>query len=381
VAGSRGKVVVAMSGGVDSSVAACLLHEQGYEVIGLFMRTGVEEPGGDGAGRPVRGCCGAQDAADARSVAGRLGVPFFALNFREAFEELIEQFVAEYRRGRTPNPCVLCNERLKFGRLADYARAAGADFIATGHYARVLPAEDGPGLFRGVDRAKDQSYVLFGIGRETLARTLLPLGGMTKAEVRACARRFGLTLSAKPESQDICFVPDGDYAGLVRRRCPEAFAEGPVLDVQGRRIGRHAGLPNYTIGQRRGLGLALGEPCYVVAIDPARNALTVGPRSALAGTRLTASGMRWLIPPPTEPFRALAQIRYAHQASPAVVEPLGPDGARVAFDQPQAAITPGQAVVLYRQDMVLGGGWIESSEPRDGPFGGSGAVDAAGGAH
>ncbi len=382
MSGGPGKVVVAMSGGVDSSVAACLLHEQGYEVLGLFMRTGIARPDGDGCGRASRGCCSAEDAADARSVAGRLGVPFFALNFREAFEELIGQFVDEYRRGRTPNPCVLCNERLKFGRLAEYARAAGADFIATGHYARVLPTGHGPGLFRGVDRAKDQSYVLFGIGRETLGRTLLPLGGMTKAEVRAHACRFGLKLGAKRESQDICFVPDGDYAAVVRQRHPEAFVEGPVFDTQGRQIGRHSGLSNYTIGQRRGLGLALGQPCYVVAIDPVRNALTVGPRSALAGSRLTASGMRWLIPPPTGPFRALAQIRYAHEAAPAVIELLEADRVRVTFDEPQTAITPGQAVVLYEQEMVLGGGWIDSSgSPCETSGDGGGTFDASGTAH
>lgn len=369
-----------MSGGVDSSVTACLLHEQGYEVTGLFMRTGVhEEPSpqaaacatttANGASRstslPVlehdrhRGCCSAIDASDARSVAGRLGVPFFALNFKGQFDRIIDYFVSEYERGRTPNPCVMCNEYLKFGRLAEYGRAVGADYVATGHYARIEQHDGQYRLLRGIDTAKDQSYVLFGIGRENLARTLLPIGGMTKSEVREHARRFGLPVSEKPDSVDICFVPDRDYARVVRERRPQAFVPGRVVDVTGREVGRHDGIANFTIGQRRGLGIALGEPAYVVAIDAETHTVTVGPRSALGRHELTAERMHWLIDPPAKPFRASVKIRYAHTAAPATVTPRGENAVHVCFDEPQFAVTPGQAAVIYDDDVVLGGGWIE----------------------
>lgn len=374
MADSRGRVVVAMSGGVDSSVAACLLREQGYDVTGLFMRTGVT----DGADEVIacdsnasasvasetrqRGCCGAADASDARAVAGRLGVPFFALNFKDQFDRIIDYFVAEYERGRTPNPCVMCNEHLKFGRLADYGRAVGADYIATGHYARIEREDSGEHrLKRGVDIAKDQSYVLFGIGRETLARTLLPIGGLTKADVREHARRFGLPLSEKPESQDICFVPDGDYARVVRQRRPEAFKPGPILDSAGNEVGRHEGIVNFTIGQRRGLGIAMGLPVYVARIDPATNAVTVGGREELLSSQLFASGARWLADRPAGSFRAAVRIRYAHQPAAATVECDGPERFHVRFDAPQSAVTPGQAAVVYLGDTILGGGWIDSA--------------------
>ena len=355
-----------MSGGVDSSVAACLLREQGWEVTGLFMRTGVTAepacptPAAEAGPEPRhRGCCSAADASDARTVAGRLGVPFFALNFAEQFEQLIEDFAAEYARGRTPNPCILCNERLKFGRLAEYARAVGADAIATGHYARTELRDGTHRLCRAVDRRKDQSYVLFGLSRDLLARTLFPVGGMTKDEVREHARRFGLTLSEKPESQDICFVPDRDYARIVRERHPEAFREGPVLDASGREVARHEGVPNFTIGQRRGLGLSMGLPVYVTRIDPEQASVTIGTREELAAPTLHASRAHWLIDPPASPFRADVQIRYSHQASPALIEPL-PDGrVQVRFDAPQFAVTPGQAAVFYDADAVIGGAWID----------------------
>lgn len=378
----KSKVIVAMSGGVDSSVAACLLHEQGYDVTGLFMRTGTEEPAGeicdvqsgntdngaedrpageDGPAGRHRGCCSAADASDARAVAGMLGVPFFALNFSEQFDRIIDYFAEEYARGRTPNPCVLCNDQLKFGRLADYGRAVGAEFIATGHYARIVVRNGEYRLHRGVDTTKDQSYVLFGIERDQLARTLLPLGDMTKEQVREHARRLGLRISDKPESQDICFVPDRDYARIVRERRPEAFVEGSIVDPAGNEVGRHPGIGNFTIGQRRGIGVALGSPIYVTRIDTTTNTVTVGSKTDLTSNTLRASRLNWLTDPPSAAFRADVQIRYAHRAAPAVVETIGEDCVRVRFDEPQTAVTPGQATVFYDGDVVLGGGWIDRS--------------------
>ncbi len=363
MADRRPRVVVAMSGGVDSSVAACLLHEQGCEVTGLFMRTGVHEAPGapDDACSPDRhrGCCSAADASDARAVAGRLGIPFFALNFKDEFDQIIDYFADEYRRGRTPNPCVMCNEHLKFGRLADYGAAAGADFVATGHYARIERVDGRCRLRRGVDTSKDQSYVLFGIAREMLPRTLFPIGGMSKSEVREHARRLGLPVSDKPDSVDICFVPDRDYARVVRERRPEAFVPGRIVDTQGQEVGRHEGIPNFTIGQRRGLGIAMGLPVYVTRIDAASGTVAVGPKSDLARCELQASRVHWLIDAPDSPLRGHVQIRYAHKAAAAVITPVGADSVEVRFDEPQTAVTPGQAAVFYDGDIVLGGGWID----------------------
>ena len=388
------KVVVAMSGGVDSSVAAGLLVEQGYNVVGLYMCTGATEddidtpapppqPGWHGSAKqdaqqPAEqtrgpsssadspnpkdrhfGCCTPVDAADARAVAHKLGIPFYALNFRRQFDRLIDYFADEYLRGRTPNPCILCNRDLKFGRLVEYGRAAGADYIATGHYARIDDQDGTWRLRRAVDLAKDQSYVLFGIGRDILPRTLFPLGELTKQQVRDHARRFGLKVSDKPESQDICFAPDRDYARIVHERHPEAFHEGPILDTAGKEVGRHAGIAHFTIGQRRGTGVAAGSPVYVVRIDAASNTVVVGSKQDLARDTLEASQVQWLIDPPASPLRATVKIRYAHPGAAATVEPLGPDRVRVRFDEPQIAITPGQAAVLYADDLVLGGGWID----------------------
>jgi tRNA-specific 2-thiouridylase len=365
----RGKVVVAMSGGVDSSVAACLLHEQGYDVIGLFMCMGRHDEGGP-AGESVAdedairsgrhlGCCTPIDAGDARGVALKLGVPFFSLDFKRRFDEIVEYFAAEYARGRTPNPCILCNQNLKFGRLAEYGQSVGADFVATGHYARIDRQGDRYRLRRAADTTKDQSYVLFGIGRDMLPRTLFPIGELTKDEVRAHARRLGLQVSEKSESQDICFAPDRDYARIVRRLHPEAFCEGPIVDAQGNQIGRHQGIAHFTIGQRRGLNVAMGKPIYVTRIDAARNTIVTGTPADLASDRLEASNVQWLADVPTSPFRAHVQIRYTHKAAPALVEPIGSDRARVRFDEAQTAITPGQAAVFYADDVVVGGGWID----------------------
>jgi tRNA-specific 2-thiouridylase len=308
------------------------------------------------------GCCSPVDAADARAVAHKLGIPFYALNFRRQFDQLIDYFADEYLRGRTPNPCILCNRDLKFGRLVEYGRAADADYIATGHYARIdcLDGLDGTWrLRRAVDLAKDQSYVLFGIGRDILPRTLFPLGELAKQQVREHARRFGLKISDKPESQDICFAPDRDYARIVRERHPEAFREGPIVDTTGKEVGRHPGIAHFTIGQRRGTGVAAGSPVYVVRIDAASNTVVVGSKQDLARDTLEASQVQWLIDPPASPLRATVKIRYAHPGAAATVEPLSSDRIHVHFDEPQMAVTPGQAAVFYAGDLVLGGGWIE----------------------
>jgi len=444
MAGKREKVVVAMSGGVDSSVAACLLVEQGYDVMGLFMRTGVQEvdpgrstdttdatrpiplsqggieggpsspaepppappceggvhdalpiraatvrermphardrplPHGRGsdqkpadpreevgpatATRQHQGCCSTSDAGDARFVAGMLGIPFYALNFEKEFDTLIDYFADEYVRGRTPNPCIVCNDRLKFGKLVDYADAVGARYIATGHYARIARRDGRNVLMRGRDREKDQSYVLFGLGRMILDRVLFPVGELTKSEVRDIATRFDLPNRDKPDSVEICFVPDRDYARVVRQRRPEAFVEGDVRDQTGRVIGRHKGIGQYTIGQRRGLGIAAGRPIYVTQLDVDSNTVTLGDGDVLLEKTLVADGLNLLAEAPNGPFRAEVQIRYLHKAAPATVEIVGEGKIRVTFDQPQRAITPGQAVVFYDGDVVLGGAWIERAE-------------------
>ncbi|MFQ5492351.1 MAG: tRNA 2-thiouridine(34) synthase MnmA [Phycisphaerae bacterium] len=359
---SKPKVVVAMSGGVDSSVAACLLCEQGYEVLGLFMRTGTEAVGSpvEAGGRSHQGCCSAVDAGDARFVAGMLGIGFYALNFERDFDRIIEYFVDEYQSGRTPNPCVVCNSDLKFGKIIDYADAVGAQYIATGHYARIDRRDAQPRLCRAADTDKDQSYVLFGIGPKVLERILLPVGGLTKDQVRQEAARFNLPVCDKPDSVEICFVPDRNYARLVRERRPEAFVPGEVRDEEGAVLGRHEGVPNFTIGQRRGLGIAAGQPIYVTRLNVLDNTVTVGPQEALLRRRFVVKGINLLIDPDGERFGADVQIRYHHQASSADVTLIGDGQADVTFDRAQPAITPGQAAVFYDGDQVIGGGWIDT---------------------
>jgi tRNA-specific 2-thiouridylase len=331
-----------MSGGVDSSVAAALLARSGRRVTGVFMRSGVE------AGTERRkSCCSADDAYDARRVADALGIPFYALNLASEFGELIEHVVDEYARGRTPNPCVLCNRRLKFGRLFDFAAAVGADAVATGHYARL---EHGA-LRRALDPTKDQSYVLFDLPRERLDRIEFPLGRLTKSEVRRVARDLGLGVSDKPESMDVCFVPDGDLGAFLARRLP--LRPGPVVTADGTVVGTHAGAARYTIGQRRGLGVALGRPAYVTRVRARTNTVVVGDAEALMARTFRVRRLNWLIDPPY-PSRALVQIR-AHQEPRAAVI----DADRVRFEAPVRAITPGQAAVFYDGDRLLGGGWID----------------------
>lgn len=379
-AAHKGKVLVAMSGGVDSSVAAALLLREGYEVVGCFVRLGSP---GEELDAPVefddrqiacdpekirighRGCCSINDAADARLVCAELGVPFYVVNFKKDFNRIIAYFVDEYGAGRTPNPCVRCNDWLKFGRLHDYAEQIGASWVATGHYARVERGGGGAArLMRGVDHAKDQSYALFGMKRERLERTLLPIGAMRKPDVRALARQLGLPTFDKPDSQEICFVPDNDYAGLVDRRLPGAARRGDILDTSGNKVGEHEGQHRFTIGQRRRVGVALGHPVFVVDKDAASNTVTVGPREALLRGGLVASEMNWLADAPRagEWARCGAKVRYNAQPVPARVRAADGRLAEVRFDEPQEAVAPGQAVVLYDGETVLGGGWIDRAE-------------------
>lgn len=358
-----GRVVLAMSGGVDSSASAVLLKRQGYDVVGLFMRTGThghDQPGT----RPdnKKGCCSAIDASDARRVADRLDIPFYALDFEAEFDKIIDYFADEYARGRTPNPCVVCNTWLKFGQLWAFGRQLGAGFIATGHYAQVKQGSAGFELHRGADPEKDQSYVLHGIGREVLPHLLFPVGGHTKADIRALARETGLGgVAEKPDSVEICFVPGGDHTEVVRKRRPEAAAAGVIRERDGTVLGEHDGIDRFTVGQRKGLGVAAGRRRFVLEILPESNAVVVGdPEDLLAGG-LAASRVNWLADVPREPLRCTAKIRYRHAGVPATVTPTPDGGAEVRFDEPQPAVTPGQAVAFYAGTRVLGGGWIEKA--------------------
>jgi tRNA-specific 2-thiouridylase len=357
------RVVLAMSGGVDSSVAAYLLRRQGYDVIGLFMRTGAHAADDDGPAHK-KGCCSALDAGDARRVADRLDIPFYALDFESDFNRIIDYFADEYLAGRTPNPCVLCNNWLKFGKLWAYGKQLEADFVATGHYAQVVARDGGHELHRGGDPDKDQSYVLFGLRRSLLPHLLFPIGGYRKEQVRELAREAGLGVAEKPDSVEICFVPDGDHGALIRRRRPELTTAGNIVDTAGNVLAEHPGIENFTIGQRKGLGYAAGERRYVLRIVPEEREVVVGRREELLADGLSASRVNWLVDPPTNgPLSCAAKIRYRHPATPARVLALPDGGARVEFAQAQSAITPGQAVVFYDGPRVLGGGWIEQAVP------------------
>jgi tRNA-specific 2-thiouridylase len=352
------RIVVAMSGGVDSSVAAALLAEQGHDVIGLSMQL-YDQRGGE---QTWGSCCTLDDLHDARRVASRLGFPHYIVNFERQFREtVISNFVREYASGRTPLPCAHCNSDLKFSTLLDRARGLGGECVATGHYARVEQAADGRWLLkRSADREKDQSYFLFSLTQDQLARAAFPVGALTKSEVREQARRLGLAVADKPDSQEICFVPDGDYASFVARREPAVARQGAIVDREGHEIGTHAGIHRFTVGQRKGLGIASTAPLYVLKIDADAGAVTVGPRAALEQTRLTASDVNWIsIEAPRAPVSVSAQIRYRHKAAAGRVCAL-PDGrAELVFHEAQPAITPGQAVVFYDGDTVVGGGWID----------------------
>ena len=353
-----GRVVLAMSGGVDSSVAAYLLKQQGYEVIGLFMRTGVH--GHDEGPSRKKGCCSAVDAGDARRVADLLDIPFYALDFEKDFNRIIDYFADEYLAGRTPNPCVVCNNWLKFGKLWSYGRQLEADFIATGHYVQIVYNNGQAELHRAADPDKDQSYVLFGIDPAILPRLLFPIGGYRKEEVRALARQANLGVHDKPDSVEICFVPGGDHGAMIRERRPELATAGSIVDTQGKVLASHDGIENFTVGQRKGLGFAAGERRYVLKIVPSSNEVVVGEREELLASGLRASRINWLqAGTPSGPLVCQAKIRYRHQAAAATVLATPDGGAEVTFEEPQSAITPGQAVVFYDGQRVLGGGWIE----------------------
>jgi len=356
-----GRVVLAMSGGVDSSVAAYLLQQQGFEVIGLFMRTGVHAEVNKTPAHK-KGCCSAQDAGDARRVADRLDIPFYALDFEKDFDRVIDYFADEYVAGRTPNPCVVCNTWLKFGKLWSYGKELGADFVATGHYARLVSGVHGMELHRAVDADKDQSYVLFGLQQNLLQHLLFPIGGYRKEQVRELARQAGLAVFDKPDSVEICFVPGGDHAELIRKRRPSLATAGKIVDTAGKALAEHDGIEQFTIGQRKGLGFAAGERRYVLRIVPEDHTIVVGRKEELLAQGLIASEVNWLLDgPPLGSLTCAAKIRYRHQAAPAIVTRLPEGGARVEFDELQSAVTPGQAVVFYEGDRVLGGGWIEKA--------------------
>ena len=353
------KALIAMSGGVDSAVAACLMKEQGYECVGATMRLFQNED----AGIPrEQTCCSADDVADARSVAAELGIPHYVFNFSERFaKDVIGRFISAYEAGQTPNPCIDCNRYQKFDQLYHRAAELGCDHVVTGHYARV---EQDPqtGRFllkKAVDPAKDQSYVLYSLSQEQLSHTLFPLGGFRKPEVRALAAQRGFVNAEKHDSQDICFVPDGDYAAFITRYSGKIFPEGNFVDRSGKVLGRHKGIVHYTVGQRKGLGLALPEPLYVCRICPEENTVVLGRNEDLFTTDLTAHGINLIsVPDLSVPMRVKAKIRYRQPEQWATVMQTGKDELHVVFDEPQRAITPGQAVVLYDGDTVVGGGTI-----------------------
>jgi tRNA-uridine 2-sulfurtransferase len=378
------RIVVAMSGGVDSSVAAALLAEQGHDVIGLSMQLYDQAEGQSSFGS----CCSIDGLHDARRVAAAINIPHYVVNFERQFQEqVVSNFVNEYVAGRTPLPCAHCNGDLKFATLAERATSFGADAVATGHYARVealrLAGDDSARsgqalrhgsedkarsnptryvLKRGIDASKDQSYFLFSLTQAQLARAVFPVGDRPKTAVRAYARLRNLPVADKPDSQEICFIPDHDYRGFVEKQRPDTPRAGQFVDERGAVVGAHEGVHRFTVGQRRGLGLSSspsGTPLYVLALRPAEQQVVVGPKSSLERTTLQASEVNWLIDTPTVPIRAAVQIRHRHQAAPATVRAIAPGQATVTFDTPQIAITPGQAAVFYDGEIVLGGGWID----------------------
>ncbi len=357
---ARNRVVAAMSGGVDSSLAAAILKKQGYDAIGVTFRMWPKEECGSSIGRA---CCNLEAVTRARAVASDLGIPYYVVDFSEHFKkEVIDYFCEAYLRGLTPNPCIICNARIKFGKLMEKARSLGASLIATGHYANVcFNKKTGRYLLKeGRDKAKDQSYFLFNLSQDQLAGAMFPLGNITKDKVRAMAKKMKLPAFNAVSSQDICFVQDADYAEYIKKKTTAKILPGEIMDSKGNVLGRHKGIPFYTIGQRRGLGVAHKEPLYVTEIDIDNNRIIAGPRSELMKSSLVAEGMNWIsIESLKDPIKVKAMIRYKHKKASAIVTRIGKDSVRVDFAQPQYAPTPGQAVVFYDKDIVVGGGWIK----------------------
>ncbi len=345
------RAFVAMSGGVDSSVAAALLVEQGFDVTGVMLHLWAEEE---------NLCCSPQAVEDARTVAERLGIDFVVVDYEAEFKAcVVDHFITEYSRGRTPNPCLTCNRQIRFGRLLRHVRELGAEFLATGHYARITRSNGAYHLQKGIDPQKDQSYVLYMLGQEELRRLRFPVGGYSKAQVREMASELGLSTADKDESMEICFVTDNDYRRFLREHAPQSVQPGPILDKSGREIGRHKGLPYYTVGQRRGLGIAASEALYVVRLDVSKNALIAGTAQELGQRTALAEDVSYVCgSPPIGPTRVRAKIRYRARLAEATWTALGEQRARVTFDEPLRDITPGQAVVAYQDDLVLGGGTI-----------------------
>jgi len=358
------RVVVAMSGGVDSSVTAALLKQDGYQVIGATMQIWPSNDLAEEAHK-FGGCCGFDAVSEAKSVAHSIGIPHYVMNFRNEFaQKVITNFCREYSLGRTPNPCIRCNEHIKFDSLLNRAKELDADFIATGHYARIEHDEvnDRYILKKGVDRGKDQSYVLYMLSQNQLKHALMPLGVFTKEKVRQIARELGLSVADKAESQEICFIPDGNYPRFLKEYMPEVVKPGPILDREGNTLGEHRGILLYTIGQRKGLGISAEEPMYVVAIDRGRNAIIVGSKEDIYSDELIAAGINWIAKQsPKQPLELKAKIRYRHREADAVITSISSREAHVKFKQAQMAITPGQAIVFYDKDTVVGGGTIEQT--------------------
>ncbi len=373
------RVVLAMSGGVDSSVAAHLLVEQGYEVVGVFMRHGEKSTQAcelsDGRPNPLlpilqgrldhkQGCCSASDALDARRVADKLNIPFYALDLESDFKRIVHYFIDEYQNGRTPNPCVQCNNWIKFGRLFDYAQAVGAQYVATGHYARMIPTQDPDNpmeLHRGLDDDKDQAYVLTGIDRSLLPRMMLPVGGFQKGEIRRMAAEIGLRVADKKDSQEICFVTSGAHAQFVRERSDRNTA-GEIVTTDGRVVGHHPGIEGYTIGQRKGLGVAMGTPYFVTEIDRERSRVVIGSHESLARSWLMADQDNWLVDMPIGVERNVdVQIRYNSAPQPAVVERRADRTFQVTFDEPAYGVSPGQLAAVFQGTRALGCGWIQKT--------------------
>jgi tRNA-specific 2-thiouridylase len=355
---TKTRVVVGMSGGVDSSATAALLLEQGYDVVGITLKLWPQ----DCVSRAEDKCCGPQAVTDARAVCHKLGIPYYLIDEADEFQKrVIQYFAEEYKSGRTPNPCVMCNQNLKFGRLISRAEQLGAQFVATGHFARVEPSAEGSRVLlrRGRDERKDQSYFLFSLRQQQLARAMFPLGEKTKADTREVARHCQLKTADKPESMEICFVPDNDYGRFLQQAHLVEKHRGEIVDLRGQVLGHHEGIEFYTIGQRKGLGISSSSPLYVVELDPATNRVVVADDSALDRDELVAERCNFIpFDHLAETTEAMVKIRYNHPGTRAVIIPLGGDKVRVKLNEPQRAITPGQAAVFYQDDLVLGGGWI-----------------------